>query len=226
MIHPAVSRPLSVFLAVVVVSPYLAAQSAPAPASAGQANSAPATQPPSNQVPNPAANPFSQQHLHVIVLEGEKAINSIATLQSTPVIVEVRDENEFPVGGAEVVFTLPANGDAGTFARNGLTYTTRTDASGQAAAPALVPKSAEKFEITVSATLGNRKGDAKVTQTNTKNQHVAEAKAKAATGGTPFYKRKLFWIATGAAVAGIVIAVTLTSSSSQVTVTPGTPVFH
>jgi hypothetical protein len=166
-----------------------------------------------------------QQHLNVIVLEGDKVVNSIPTQQSTAVIVEVRDENEFPLEGAEVVFTLPSSGGAGTFARNGLTYTTRTDASGQAAAPPLVLKSAGKFQITVTATLGNRKGEAKVTQTNSTRTQVAES-AKTSTGGKPFYKKKLFWIVTGAAVTGIVLAVVLTSSSSTVTVTPGTPVFH
>ncbi|HKD06928.1 MAG TPA: hypothetical protein VKB79_13580 [Bryobacteraceae bacterium] len=231
MIHPAFSRPLSLFLALVIASPYLAAQNPPAPAPASQANAAQAATPPSNQapvnqVPVPGAVPFSQPHLNIVILEGDKAVNSIPTLQSTAVIVEVRDENEFPVEGAEVVFTLPGNGNAGTFARNGLTYTTRTDASGQAAAPALVPKSAEKFEITVTATLGARKGEAKVTQTNSARTRVAEAQPNIANPGKPFYKKKLFWIITGAAVTGIVLAVVLTSSSETVTVTPGTPVFH
>jgi hypothetical protein len=228
MIRPAVSRPLSVFVAVVIASPYLAAQNAPPPAAAGQANAAQANPAPPSQVPNQvpaqAAGPSAlQQHLNLLILEGDKAINSIPALQSTAVVVEVRNENDFPVEGAEVTFTLPADGSAGTFARGGLTYATRTDVSGQAAAPPLVPKSAGRFEIAVTATLGNRKGEAKVSQTNSTKTQVAEVKAST---GKPFYKRKLFWIATGAAAAGIVLAVVLTSSSSTVTVTPGTPVFH
>jgi hypothetical protein len=161
-----------------------------------------------------------------MVLEGDKVTNSIPMQQSTAAIIEVRDANDFPVEGADVVFTLPANGNAGAFARGGLTFTTRTDTNGQAAAPPIIPKSAGKFEINVTATLGNRKGETQVTQTNSASARVAETQA-AATSGTPFYKRKLFWIATGVAVAGIVVGVVLTSgSSSTVTVTPGTPVFH
>jgi len=232
MIHPAVSRPLSFFLAVVISSPYLAAQNPPAPAPAGQATGAaagaaqpPANPAPSDQVPANPNGPFAQQRLHLMVLEGDKVTNSIPTQQSTAAIVEVRDANDFPVEGAEVVFTL-SNGSAGTFARGGLTYTTRTDVSGQAAAPPVIPKSAGKFEINVTATLGNRKGETQITQTNSTNAHIAEAKPVGGGGGTPFYKRKLFWIATGVAAGGIVAAVLLTGSSSTVTVTPGTPVFH
>lgn len=231
MIHPAISRPLSVFLAALIAAPYLAAQNPPAPQPAGQVNPAavqaqPNPVPTSQTPPPPATNaPFSRQQLSVVALEGDKVINSIPTLQATAPVVEVRDANDFPVEGADVVFTLPSSGSAGTFARGGLTYATRTDSSGQATAPPVVPKSAGKFEITVTATMGNRTGETKITQTNSTSTHIA-AEAAPTAGGKPFYKRKLFWIATGAAVGGIVAAVLLTGSSSTVTVTPGTPVFH
>src|SRR5450631_2683960 len=53
--------------------------------------------------------------LRIRVLEGENAINSISQGQSIPPVAEVRDQNDMPVEGATVVFTLPESGPGGSF---------------------------------------------------------------------------------------------------------------
>src|SRR5262249_49768578 len=104
--------------------------------------------------------------LSIGVIEGKDAVNSIPRLHSTPPVVEVRDQNEFPVEGATVVFTLPEQGPGGTFLNKRTTFTTRSDAKGQATAPFLMNNIPGKFQIKVTATAGNRKAEALITQTN------------------------------------------------------------
>ena len=204
MIRPGILRAICAILAATIASPYLA----------GQDTTTPAQTQPAGAV---------QGRLNITVLEGDKSINSISLLHSTAAVVEIRDENDFPVEGATVIFTLPSGGSAGTFNQSGLSYTAKSDVSGQAAAPPVVPKSPGKFEITVTATLGNRKGQAVCTQTNSTGAYSG-----AALPGRPWYKRRLVWIIGGAAIATVAVVVVLETSSgpSSVSVTTGAPVFH
>ena len=54
--------------------------------------------------------------LKLLILEGEGAVNNVKQRTAREVIVEVRDENDNPVGGAVVMFTLPDRGPSGLFA--------------------------------------------------------------------------------------------------------------
>jgi len=180
-------------------------------------------QAPQNQ-PKPATPEAIPSSLKVSVIEGNNAVNSIPLGRSVTPVVEVRDENDFPVEGANVVFTLPDSGPGGTFLKTPTTYATVTDAHGQVSAPFMVNGIPGKFEIKVAATAGNRKGEAVVTQTNTTGGYIGPALPRRS-----WYKKWPTWAIVGGAVtAGIVVLIVTRSSGSgqTVTLTPGSPVFH
>ena len=106
MIVPGVVRPLCVILAIVIGIPLGAAQAPQQPAATAGSQTVPAV-------------------LKIIVLEGNNGTNSISLGRSVTPIVEVRDQNEFPLEGATVVFTLPAAGPGGTFPGNKTSFTDR-----------------------------------------------------------------------------------------------------
>src|SRR5262245_51732369 len=58
------------------------------------------------QTPNPA--------LKIVVIKGEDAVNIIQQKTAVAPIVEVRDKNDLPVGGASVTFAV--SGSGATFA--------------------------------------------------------------------------------------------------------------
>jgi hypothetical protein len=216
------ARTLCVILAGLMAVPSGFAQAPPAPAAATP-SPAPAAPTP---LPRPAPPSPLTSTLGITVLEGKNAINSIPLLRSTAPIVEIRDSNDFPVEGATVVFTLPEAGTGGTFAGGSTSFSTRSDSHGQAAAPPVVPKAAGKFQINVTASIGDRKGETVISQTNSTGTYTGPPVA-----GRPFYKRKLTWLIAGGAVAAIVIVVVLTHHSgssppTDVVITPGAPVFQ
>jgi hypothetical protein len=203
MIHSLPARLLSVGLAILLTPLSDIAQTPAAQAT------------PSQQLGQPGGN------LTIGVLMGDKAFNSTTRLQSVTPVVEVRDENDLPIEGATVVFTLPAKGPGGTFIGGTSSYTTRSDSHGQASALQIIPRGNGRFQIEVVATLGPRRGEASISQTNTSKSATAAQVSK------PFYKKKWVWIAGGAGVAAVIVAVILlTGSSNKVTVTPGPPVFQ
>jgi hypothetical protein len=158
------------------------------------------------------------------VIEGANAINSIPLLRSVAPVVEVRDANDFPVEGAVVTFTLPEQGPGGTFLNGRKSLTTRSDAHGQAVAPFTINSTPGKFQIVVTANLGDRKGQTAVTQTNTAGGYVGPALPKRS-----WYTKWPTWAIAGGVVVGVIVwAVTRSSGSSSapVTITPGAPVFQ
>lgn len=163
--------------------------------------------------------------LTVFVLEGKDAVNSISLLHSVAPVVEIRDQNDFPVEGATVVFTVPAQGPGGTFGSGGNTFSARSDARGQAAAPPMTPRTAGRFDIVVVATLGSRQGRTTITQTN-----AATAYSGPALPPPPrWYQRKLTWVIAGGAVVATIIVLVKTGgsgSTAPVVITPGAPVFQ
>lgn len=176
--------------------------------------------------PKSAAPEIVPSTLNVAVIEGENAVNSIPLQRSVTPVVEVRDQNDFPVEGATVVFTMPDHGPGGTFLKTPTTFTAVTDAHGQAAAPFMVNNLPGKFQIKVVATAGNRRGEAVVTQTNTNGGYIGPALPQRS-----WYKKWPTWaIVGGAATAGIVAWLVTrgsgSASSKTVTITPGGPIFH
>ena len=176
--------------------------------------------------PQSAAQKPAGFELSIGVIEGNNAVNSIPLLRSVMPVVEIRDTNDFPVEGATVVFTLPAEGPGGRFVGDNITLSARSDVHGQASAPFIMNVVPGKFQIRVNATAGNRLGQAFITQTNTTGNY----------SGTAIPKRS--WTSrwsTWAIIGGVAAAVTVvlvthksnsSSSSQTVTMTPGGPIFH
>lgn len=164
------------------------------------------------------------EDLKVLVLEGQHSINNTARHIGVQPVVEVRDQNDRPIEGAMVLFRLPPSGAGGSFGNNSLTFSSRTNAQGQAAASGFVPNDQlGRFDIHVTATLQNRIGQATISETNSPNSlSVVEPAPK----HTPLWRNKYLLIGVAAAVAvGVFFAVRSGHSSPAppptVTITPG-----
>jgi hypothetical protein len=205
MIASGIARPLCIVLAAILGAPFGSAQTSP-------------------EAPKTAAPQSAPPVLKIVVLEGGNATNSIPLGRSVTPVIEVRDENEFPVEGATVVFTLPQSGPGGSFPGNRSAFTTRSSAQGQAAAPFLVNNVAGRFRIQVTATAANGKGETWIDQTNTTGGYIGPAISKRA-----WYKKWYIWAILGAAAAaGGAVALTRGnggSSAPTITIIPGGPVF-
>ncbi|HWF11050.1 MAG TPA: hypothetical protein VG297_21425 [Bryobacteraceae bacterium] len=192
---------------------------------AAGAQAPPQSQPPAPVTPQTPIAPIpTVEDLKVLVLEGQRSMNNTASHVGVQPVVEVRDQNDRPVEGATVVFRLPPSGAGGTFGGNSLTFTSRSNAQGQAAASGFIPNDQlGRFDIHVTATLQNRIGQATISETNTPNSlSVVEPAPKR----VPLYRKKYFLIGVAAAVAvGVFFAVRSTRSSPApnptVTITPG-----
>lgn len=160
------------------------------------------------------------QGLKVLVLEGQGATNNIPRKIGIQPVVEVRDELDQPVEGASVVFRLPPNGPGGLFPGQKLTEDVKTDVRGQAGATGFIPNDTiGKFQITVTASSGNRLGQTLITQTNsTTRLEMAQTKKK-----RPWWRNKYVLIGAGGILVAAIILIATTSGSknTNVTITPG-----
>lgn len=189
----------------------------PAPEKPQPGTPAPAPQP---APPAPTEPPGV---LKLVVIQGEGAINNIRTRSATAPIVEVRDENDKPVAGAEVIFQLPPAGPGGVFHGWMRSQTVRSDAQGRAAATGYAPNDqAGRFNIKVTASLGNKTGAVVIGQSNADRGGSGPGMANGRSG---------WWkIALGVGSAGAVIgAVAATrngggsapAAGNPITITPG-----
>ncbi len=160
--------------------------------------------------------------LKIIVVQGEGALNSTRAKTATQPAVEVRDDADKPVAGAEVVFQLPAAGPGGVFNGWMRTQTARSGADGKAAASGFTPNDEEgRFNIKVTATAGTKSATAIIGQSNGRG-NGSGAKV---TGG-----RNKIWVAIAvigvAAIVGGVVASRgddneTTTAAIPVSITPG-----
>ncbi len=153
-----------------------------------------------------AQSPVSSGRLRIIVLEGQSAINLIPAAIAP--VVEVRDENDFPVEGASVTFNLPASGASATFANQQRSQTVVTNTRGQAGAVgfSVQGQPTGQFKIRVIATHQGRQGVLDILQTNTNDPRDLEPPKRG------FAKWK-WWIIAGAA-AGAAVGIVLGTRSS------------
>ncbi len=177
------------------------------------------------EVAGPKANVVAPDagRIKIVVVQGEGALNNIKARTATAPVVEIRDDNDKPVAGAEVVFQLPVSGPGGVFNGWMRTQTTRTDAQGRAAATGMTPNDEEgRFNIKVTAHDGKRSASTVIAQSNSR------------TGGNTGQKadnshKKVLIVLGILAVAGIVGGIAGTRgadsggglSSSPVTIAPG-----
>lgn len=92
-------------------------------------------QPPTGVTSKPGGSDPAAPELRIRVLEGGNVINSLSMGQSIAPVIEVRDQNDLPVEGATIVFSLPESGLGGTFPGGSSTFTVRSNAQGQATCP-------------------------------------------------------------------------------------------
>jgi len=106
--------------------------------------------------------------LKLTATEGEGAFNNIRQKEAHNPAIEIRDEQDRVVAGANVTFLLPYDGASGTFADGKREFTTTTDANGKAASAGLRPNHVEgRYNIKVSASFGGREGTLVISQSNT-----------------------------------------------------------
>lgn len=109
----------------------------------------------------------AQDELHVVVLEGEGAINNVRSPRTKQPVVRVEDAANRGVAGAVVTFLLPASGAGATFGEGGSSLTLTTDDRGEAVARGLhANRLPGIFQIHVSASKGGRTASASINQTN------------------------------------------------------------
>lgn len=171
---------------------------------------------PAPQAAKPAA-PVSS--LKLLVLQGKDAVNDIQGRSFTIPIIELRDDNDQPVEGAQVIFALPANGPGGFFPGNTITFTTRTNVQGQASAPFTPNGVPGRFAIQVTATSGDRFGQTSIPQSN----GTVEVGAPKRSWFHP--SRKKVIILAGVGVGAVVAIVLANRSSPTISISAGPPVF-
>lgn len=103
--------------------------------------------------------------LRIVVIEGEGAVNIIKQKTAVAPVVEVRDQNNLPVAGATVTFTIQG-GKTATFAGGSQTLTVTTNAAGRAIASAVNPLSSGSVQIQATAAFQGQTAAATITQTN------------------------------------------------------------
>jgi hypothetical protein len=105
--------------------------------------------------------------LHIVVLEGEGAINNVRATRAKEPVVRVEDARNQGVPGAAVTFMLPANGAGATFGDGGSSLTLTTDDRGEAVARGLhANRIPGTFQIRINTSKGGRMATASITQTN------------------------------------------------------------
>jgi hypothetical protein len=169
------------------------------------------------------AQAVSAPKLKILILDGEGAINSIKLGTAREPIVQIQDENDRPVAGAMVVFTLPDQGASGIFADGTRSLIVHTDTKGQAVARGLKPNQTPgQFKIRVDVSHQGATTSSTVAQSNV-------LAAAAAAGGISGKLIAILAIVGGAAAAGAVAAASggngTTPPPPATTITPGRTTF-
>ncbi len=212
----------------------LAAQqppAAPAPTSPAPA------QPPAASTPPPAAPaPLPTiESLKVIALAGRDEVNDIQRKVMAPLVIEVLDQNDRPVEGAEVVFRFPLEGPSATFASGRTSQTVRTNGRGEAAATNWMANSqVGRFPVHINASYGNQVGQitfsmsnsTKVAQSQSGTTVLGPGQEKHAGWFSPMWVKIAVIGGSAALVAGIILATrggSSKSSGATITISPGAP---
>lgn len=167
--------------------------------------------------------PATVQSLKVVPLAGNEEMNDLQNKVMAPLVVQVLDQNDLPVEGADVVFRFPLEGASATFPDQKSAETFRTNVDGQASAVGWVANGkVGTFHVQVTASRGGEQGSAVITMTNV--TRITEAQKK--IGKKHWWSTTWGKIAIGAGVAAVVavtILATRGSSPRVITVTPGSP---
>jgi hypothetical protein len=171
--------------------------------------------------PARAQNPSS---LQIVIVEGEGAINNVKQRVNREPIVQVEDENHKPVAGAAIIFFLPNDGPGGTFANGSTTFTTTSNAQGQAVARGIrFNNQAGSMQIRVAASFAGQTASAIINQTNV----LGVAASGASVGGMSLGTKLLIIgaVVGGGIAAGVIIANhgggSTPTAPGTITITPG-----
>ena len=174
----------------------------------------------------PVPQPATVQSLKVISLSGNQGMNDLERKIMVPLVVQVVDQSDLPVDGAEVVFRFPLDGPGASFANQKNAQTFRTNADGQAAATGWTANGrVGTFQVQVTASRGNELGSATISMTN-----VTRIVGAARTREKHWWSSKWAKIGIAAGAAGVIaVAVILATrgsgskSPTVITATPGSP---
>jgi hypothetical protein len=164
--------------------------------------------------------------LHIVIVEGEGAINNVRQRVAREPIVQVEDENRKPVAGAAVTFLLPQQGAGATFPNGARSATLLTDNNGRVVARGLRPNNVNgQFEIRITASKEGQTASATISQTNA----VAAGAAVGAGAGAGISAKVLaiIVVAAAATAGGVVAATRIGDNDGQnggtTVIVPGTP---
>lgn len=221
-----------VLAAVLVIMPVYAEEQAAAapqnPPASTQPDPPSQTQPPPTPVKPMAPLPVTKS-LKMMVLAGNGEMNDLERRVMAPLVVQILDQNDRPVEGAEVIFRFPLNGPGATFNTGKTSQAVRSNGTGEAAAMNWTANDqVGSFEVRITATYGNEQGEATVKMSNvTRIVETAKHSAKRSHWYSPTWVK----IALVGGAAGIVTGVILAtrgggssgSTTVPITVTPGPP---
>ena len=115
----------------------------------------------------PTATAQTTAGIKIVIVQGDGAVNNVRQRVAREPIVEVQDENNRPVVGALVLFTLPERGASGVFANGSHTMSVVTDTQGRALGAGLKPNNVSgNFQIRIDATYQNQTASASISQSN------------------------------------------------------------
>src|ERR1700679_4329064 len=138
-----------------------------APPVAPQTSTPTTPQPPAPGPAQPVPQPPVEQSLKILVLAGNGEMNDLERRVMAPLVVQVLDQNDRPVEGAQVVFRFPLDGPSATFAGGKTSQNVRSNETGEAAALNWMANGeVGTFEVHVTATYGNEQGENTVKMQN------------------------------------------------------------
>jgi hypothetical protein len=167
-----------------------------------------------------------EQNLTVRILVGQGGMNDLQRHVMSPLVVQVVDQEDRAMEGAEVVFRFPIDGPSATFTGGKSTLSVRANSVGQAAALNWMANGmVGTFQVHVNASYGNQIGEATLSMTNVARIEESARRAE---------KEKSLWSKTWfkvAVIGGAAVAIGLgvyfgtrgggKSSGSTVTIGPG-----
>jgi hypothetical protein len=190
-----------------------------------QAEGAPAQPAAIGQGVMPSAD--DQPPFHILVIEGEGAINNVHQTVNRAATVLVEDENKTPLTGVAVSFFLPNDGPSGLFPNGSRVLTVFTDDKGMATSrPIRFNPLVGIMPIRVTASLFSQSVETKITQTNIANGQAIRSYVSPVTRNQEPASRgvhvpKKVWVTALLVGAGVAAGVILLNRTTPPTATIG-----
>jgi len=220
--------------AILIITPLYADEQAPAAPQSPPVATQPAPAQPQSPPASTPAKPIAPlpviKNLKILVLAGNGEMNDLERRVMAPLVIQILDQNDRPVEGAEVVFRFPLNGPGAAFQSGKTSQTVRSNGTGEAAAVNwMADNEVGTFEIHVTATYGNEFGETTIKMSNvTRIVESAKKGAKQAHWYSPTWVKVALIGGAAGAVVGIILATrggghSSTGGAVPITVTPGPP---